>query len=220
MTTPPDDEALKDEALKAALGDLAFMRGLTRTRPEVQIATGQTFVAAGLIYGLQCLFHWAQHLGWAPEGAVSLVIVLGFTVAFAVAMFVLIRRGNARVAAAGGGQGSTGRTGGAVFGALGLTNLVILASIAIVAVRENSLTVWLIYPTVVMALQGAGWLAFFMLRRSGWMLATAFAYFACALGMAWFNNQAEGFLAVVTFALLVVMTGSGLMLIRQARRGV
>ncbi len=58
--------------------DLAFMRDLAERGQRGSITGGSVFVAGGVLYGVQCLFHWAQLKGWIdPPGPVSLLFGQG-----------------------------------------------------------------------------------------------------------------------------------------------
>src|SRR6185295_15645511 len=61
----------------------------------------------------------------------------------------------------------------AVFSAAGATNLVMLIIIGTYAVRSGRGEVWELYACVVFALQGAGWLVAYTLRRRLWLLGVA-----------------------------------------------
>ena len=55
----------------------------------------------------------------------------------------------------------------AAFAAAGTATLSMLCVFASVAIREKSLTIWLLYPCAVFALQGAAWMVAWMLRTTG-----------------------------------------------------
>ncbi len=72
-----------------------------------------------------------------------------------------------------------------VFAAVGMSNLALVAVIGSVALREKSITTWLIYPCTVFVLQGAAWLMAYTLRRRAWLGLVALGWFVTALGMGW-----------------------------------
>jgi hypothetical protein len=52
-----------------------------------------------------------------------------------------------------------------------------------VALREQSLATWLIYPCTVYILQGAAWLVAYSARRKPWMVAVGLGWLASAVAM-------------------------------------
>jgi hypothetical protein len=97
----------------------------------------------------------------------------------------------------------------AFFGAIGLSNFAMIAVVGAVALREKSLTIWLIYPCTVFIFQGAAWLTMFSLRRRAWTGLVAAVWFACALGMGWSIGDMTRFAIVASVGLLLGMTVPG-----------
>jgi hypothetical protein len=110
--------------------------------------------------------------------------------------------------------GVTQRAFDATFGAAGLANMAMIIVFGVRAAREQSLTVWLLYPCVVFALQGAAWYVAYMLRRKGWMGLVAAGWFATAIGMG-LTIGTPTYALIATIALLGLMAGSGLALMRR-----
>jgi hypothetical protein len=174
--------------MQTAREDLAFLRQLVDTSDAGLPGFGETYLAAGVTYGLQMLLHAGQALGWISN-APGLALLIGFgpTLAFIpILIWILWRHRTQKPPAA------VTRAVGAVFGAVGLANLVLVGVIGSVAWREHSVTTWLIYPCAVFVLQGAAWLVAALLRRRGWMAAVAAGWGAAAIAMA-FNVQAFGY---------------------------
>jgi hypothetical protein len=182
---------------QTAREDLAFLRKLLDTSDSGLPGFGESYFAAGLIYGLQMLLHAGQALGWIPNApGLALLIGVGPTVAFTpILIWILWRQRSQKPPAA------VTRAVGAVFGAVGLANLVLVGVIGSVAWREHSLTTWLIYPCAVFVLQGAAWLVAALLRRRGWMAAVAVGWGAAAIAMA---------LSVQSFGYYILFAGLGI----------
>ncbi|WP_372783763.1 hypothetical protein [Phenylobacterium sp.] len=198
----------------SARDDLAFMRALVEPTDDWQKQFGETYSAAGLCYCVQMLLHGGQFFGLAPAGGpVALAIGLGPTVVFLGLLIWIIRRN--RSGAAGG---ATSRAVGSVFGAVGATNLALVLVIGSVAWRWHSLGVWLIYPCVVMILQGLAWLVAYMLRRKSWLALVAIGWFATGFAMAIFIDNMGGFVVAAGVGMFAFMLLPGLFMLRQSRR--
>jgi hypothetical protein len=192
--------------------DLAFMRSLVEAGDSIQRSLGEAYLAAGVCYGAQVFLSAAQSVAWLPgtEGW-SLTIGLAPTAVFIAALVSVIRRGrHARPM-------GVGRAIAAVFACIGIANLALAAVIASVAVRQHSMTTWLIYPCAVFVLQGAAWLVAFFLLRRAWLALVALGWLAVAIVMACLIETTTSFLvsAGVGFVLLMVVPGAAI--IRLAR---
>lgn len=192
--------------------DLAFMKALVEGPAMPWSAFGETYLVGGLIYGVECLFHFAQYQGWivlAPT--LSVVVGVGFTVVFLAILAWMLwrRRGTPPV-------GTANRAIRSMFSAVGITNIVMVALFATVAARHHSVTIWMIYPTIVFALQGAAWLVAAMLRRRPWMGAIAAGWYVSALWLG-LTIDTVAYLAVCGFSLLLWMALPGALMLRQAR---
>lgn len=200
-----------------ARDDLAYLRALVETPGNFQRSLGESYFAAGLCYGVQMLLHAGQAVGWIQEdGLPGLAIGLGPTVVFLGLLTWIIARDRAQRPAGGG---MVARAVGAVFGAVGIANLALVFVIGWVAWREQSLTIWLIYPCAVMVLQGMAWMVVYALRRRPWFAVVATGWFATGIGMALAIGTPGAFIAVAGFGFLAFMLVPGWVLMRQPRIG-
>jgi len=184
---------------QSAQDDLAFLRALVQPGDGMQKALGQTYLAGGFSYGAQLLLSGLDGLHlWPPTPAISITIAIGPTVVFCILMAWIVWRGRTETPPAG-----TQRAIGKVFGTLGLSNLALIVVIGAVALRERSLTTWLIYPCCVFVLQGAAWLIAYNLRRQAWM---------GLIGAGWMATAAIMAIFIETLPVFVVAAGVGLML--------
>jgi hypothetical protein len=199
---------------QSARDDLAFLRAIAGGDEAVQMRTfGETYFAAGLIYGGQMLLHAAQAVGWIGQGEVAgLAIGLGPTILFIPVLAVILWRNRANRL-----SGAVSRAVGAVFGAVGLANLVLIVIIGGVALHEHSLQTWLIYPCCVFVLQGTAWLFAFMMRRKGWFAAVAAGWFASAIAMAFCVFALNWFILFAGLGLWACMALPGLIMLRTPR---
>jgi hypothetical protein len=194
-----------------ARDDLAFLRALVDPDDRWQRQFGQVYSTAGACYCTQMLLHGSQFLGWTPtSGPVALAIGLGPSVVFLV--FIVAFSIRNRQFPTGG---ATQKAVGSVFAAVGLTNLVLVAAIGSIAWRWHSVPTWLIYPCVVMVLQGMAWLVAYMLRRRGWFAAVAFGWFATGVAMALCIDNMAGFVISAGLGMFAFMLLPGLFMLRQ-----
>ena len=196
-----------------ARDDLAFIRALVAQEDHWQRQFGKLYAAAGGCYSVEMLLHIGQLLGRAPnEGLAAQAIGWGPTVVFIGLLIWIIRRDGPQRG------GATSRAVGAVFAAVGLSNLALCLSIGMVALRLHSLTIWLIYPCVVMVLQGLAWMVAYMLRRRAWLGVVALGWFAVGISMAICIETMVGYVAAATVGILCFMLTPGLYLMRQTGR--
>jgi hypothetical protein len=202
---------------QSAADDLAFIRALVSGGDDGRREFGETYLAAGLCYGVQMLLHGAQALGVISGPPLAgFIIGLGPTVVFLGLLTWIILR--YRRINNGKGASVVGRAVSTMFGAVGLSNLALVAVIGSVAWREHSLTIWLIYPCAVFVLQGAAWLVSGGLRRRLWQGVVALGWFASAIGMATFIKWMPGYILCAGFGILACMALPGWIVLRQARK--
>jgi hypothetical protein len=196
---------------ESARDDLSFMRGLVEGGQDWQRPFGRVYFAAGLCYGAQMLMHGGQFVGVLPEaGWPALAIGLGPTGVFLV-LLVWLNRLNGPLAGT-----AVARAVGSVFGAVGVANLAIAAIVGSVAWREHSITIWLIYPCIVMALQGVAWMVAWQLRRRGWLGLVAAGWFATGLAMAASIEAIGGYVLAAGLGMLGFLLIPGAIMMRQA----
>jgi len=195
-----------------ALDDLAFMKSLVQSGADIQRPIGEGYVAAGVCYGVQTLLHLGQGAGLvSDQGLAGLAVALGPTVVFLVLITWLSIKNRRPTAAAS----LVSRTVAAVFVAFGLSNIALIAIIGSQALRLKSLDVWLIYPCVVLGLQGAAWLIVYTLRRRAWIAVMAAGWFVTGVAMAFSIGHPMAFVATTSFGLWGLMVVPGLYMMRR-----
>ena len=203
-----------NDKITAAQGDLAFMRELAERGQRGSITGGSLFVAGGVLYGIQCFFHWLELRGLIdPPGPVTLLFVVGPTVIFlAVLAWVLWRDRNA------GQSGMMSRALNAVFGGIGLANMAMLIVFGVNAATGKDFKIWLLYPAVIFALQGAAWYTAAVLRKRAWLGLVAAGWLVSSVALGLTRDAVETYVLITTFALLLFMALPGLVLIRLAKK--
>jgi hypothetical protein len=199
-----------------AEADLAFMRALVDGGRQPALMAGPSiYLAAGLLYGTQCLYHLIElvtPIHW--PGPLSLGVAIFVNVAFfAWLAFVVVREKGRGLAGS-----SSSRALNAMFGATGLANLCFVAVFGLNAMWRHDFSFWLLYAATVFILQGAAWYVAFLIRRKGWMALTAIGWFASgtALGLI-LDKNITAYLAICAAALFLCMALPGWLMIRQNR---
>lgn len=197
----------------SARDDLAFLRSLV-DQPEIgfQRQFGEVYALCGACYGTQMVLHGLQYLGLVNGAAAGLAIGVGPTLVFVALLPWLLRRNRSRL-----GASTVSRAVGAAFSAIGTANLVLVVAIGSLAVREKSLTIWLLYPTTVVILQGAAWMMVYTLRRKLWLAGVAVGWFAIGIGMALAIKTFGALIPIAGFGFFAFMMAPGLYLMRQNR---
>lgn len=209
MTTPPRLNSPED--------DLAFMRSIVERAGRPSMTLAICYLAGGLLYGLQCLFHVGQVLGvirW-PDLA-NLAFVVMITVTFlAVLTWAILKDRRDGVSSARGPIAS--RALNAAFSSAGMANAAVIIIFGVGAIRDNDFAVWLYYAAIVFALQGAAWFMAWSLKRQRWMLAASLGGWVTAVALGVLVRQPLLYLGVCTVALFALFALPGWIMFRQAR---
>ena len=204
----------EDESASADLaGNLAFVKALVSEGGQAQTTAGAAFLAAGLCYGIQCLLQYAQIRGWLP-GAPLLALILGVgpSVAF-VAILSLVLWRNRRTTP----QGVATRALNATFSSAGLANLFMVFVFGYNALTQKSLAIWLYYPCVVCAFQGAVWYVAYAIRRKVWLAFVSAGWFVTTVALGLTLRDIPSYVLILGVALTVLMGGSGWYMMKQAK---
>ncbi len=195
-------------------GNLAFVKALVSEGGRAQVTGGATFLAAGLCYGVQCLLQWTEVRGWLPYGLLGLVIGVAPTVIFCLVLGIVLWRGRKDSQ-----QGVATRALNATFGSAGLANLFMVFVFGYNAITQKSLAIWLYYPCVVCAFQGAIWYVAYMIRRKVWLACVSAGWFVTTVALGLTLRDTNTYVLVLGLALLVLMGGSGWYMMKQAKAG-
>ena len=203
---------------QSAQDDLAFMRSIVEGGGRPSLTLAICYLAGGLLYGLQCLFHIGQVTGlirW-PELA-NLAFVVMITVSFLAVLTWAILKDRKNGGANRGPLAS--RSLNAAFSATGMANAAVIIIFGVGAMRDNDFAIWLYYAAIVFALQAAAWFMAWTLKKKGWMLATALGGWATAVALGLLVREPLWYLGVCTIALFALFALPGWMLFRDARAG-
>ena len=209
----------KPPRLNSPEDDLAFMRSIVEGGSHPPMTMAVCYLAGGLLYGIECLFHLAQIYGLIRWPAVpSLAFVVMITVCFLAVLTwaILYDRKDKSLM-----RGPTrSRTLSAAFNATGMANGAIIIVFAVGAIRDQDFGIWLYYSALVFAGQAAAWFVAWSLKRKGWMLAIAIGGWLTAVALGVLVREPVLYLMVCTAALFLLFALPGLILYRDARRGV
>ncbi len=195
--------------------DLAFLRSIVEGGGKGHMTLGVAYLAGGLLYGTQCLFHVGQIQGWArwPDLA-NLVFVASITAAM-IAILIWATIQDRKIDKAGP---VVTRTLNAAFSATGMANLAVILIFGVGAARDRDFAVWLYYPAVVFALQSAAWFVAFSLKKKAWMMAVGLGGWVTAVALGLLVRRPEAYLGVCTAALFLLFALPGWIMVRDARR--
>ncbi len=204
--------------LHSAEEDLAFMRSIVEGGGRTPMTLAVCYLAGGLLYGAQCLFHVAQATGLVRwPGPANLAFIVGISVAFLSVLTWAILTDRKLGPTNRGTTGS--RTLNAAFSATGMANTAVIIVFAVGAFRDQDFAIWLYYAAIVFALQAAAWYVAWTVRRKGWMLATALGGWVTAVALGVLVREPMWYLGVCTVALFALFALPGWIMFRDARAG-
>lgn len=206
---------MSDNPRSAAEADLAFLRAIVQSGPNgrASLTMGVAYLAGGLLYGLQCLFHIGQVWGvirWPDLANLAFVVAISLAFLAVLTWAVLTDR------KAGTAPVQT-RTLNAAFSATGMANLAIVIMFGVGAARDQDFAIWLYYPAAIFALQSAAWYVAYTLRRKGWMLACSIGGWITAVALGLLVRHGDIYLYVCTAALFLLFAAPGWIMVRDAR---
>lgn len=180
--------------------------------PKATLTLGVAYLA-GLLYGLQCLFHIGQAVGWVRwPGLANLAFVIGITTAFLIVLTWAVREDRK-----GGTAGPiVTRTLNAAFSGAGMANLAIIVVFGFGAARDKDFAIWLYYPAMIFALQAAAWFVAYSLKKKPWMLMASIGAWITAVALGLLVREPVAYLYVCTAALFVLFAGPGWIMTRDA----
>ncbi len=196
--------------------DIAWMRKLAEENAEAPMRGGSILMAAGVIYGLGSIVHWAALTGLAPIQDAGLgMIWLAATAVFFVVLFLSIARQKSQ----GGVRTAANRASGAVWSSVGWGIFALFTSVAVVGLRlgQDTLLLLSLTPSIIMVFYGMGWAVSASMTRSAQLWWLAIGSFLAAPLLAAFSGQNVQYLAYAA-CLFLLMALPGYLLMRAARQ--
>lgn len=202
---------------QSAEADLAFLRSIVERGGRPSRTMGTVYMAGGLLYGLQCLFHIGQTFGlvrWPDLANLGFIGAINVAVLGAIVWAVIRDRRET----GGGNRGPLAtRALNAGFSSAGMVNLAMVIVFGVGAWRDNDFAIWLYYPAVVFGLQAAAWSVAWVLKKKGWMLATAAGGWLTTVALGLLVRQPDQYLYVCTAALFLLFALPGWIMLREAQ---
>ena len=194
--------------------NLAFVKALVSDGARTQITGGIVFFAGGLCFGLQCLVQYGQARSWLPNNALA-CLAAGIlpSVVFCVILGVVLWRKRKEQP-----QGIANRALNATFSSAGLANLFMIFVFGYNALTQKSLAIWLYYPCVVCAFQGAIWYVAYMIRRKLWLAGLSAGWFLTTVALGLTLHDTNTYVLILGFALLALMGGGGWYMMHLAKK--
>ena len=206
-------EEAQDDGPQDVSANLAFVRALVSEGGRAQMSGGTLFFIAGIAYGLQCMVQWLGLSGLVPLGKIgNLAAAILPTVIFLGAMSYVMWRDRKA-----GPKGVATRALNAAFGSAGLANLFMVFVFGFNAIRQHSIAVWLFYPAVVCAFQGAVWYVAYMIRKKLWLAGVSAGWFVTTVALGLLIDSPY-YVLVLGVALMVLMGGSGYTMMSLAKK--
>ena len=196
--------------------DLSFLRAIVEGGGARGFLTlGVAYLAAGLLYGVQCLFHLALMVGWIRwPGLAVLAFIIGISLAFCAVLAWAVIEDRKML-----GLGPTAtRALNAAFNGAGFANLAGIVIFGLGAARDQDFAIWLYYPAVMFVLQAAAWYLAWVLKKKLWMLAASIGGWITAVALGALVREPFLYLVVCTTALFVLFAGPGWIMLKGALR--
>ena len=198
--------------VQAIREDLAFMRALAQEGRRAPLLIGHNLVVGGIVYAATSLFAWAVATrllnlpAWSQGAA-----YIGVTVAYVA--YARLRR---RACAASGRPGATAITNRAVSAAwrgVGFALLALMFAAFAIAYETHSTLMFVLFPSIVMAIYGAGWTVAAVMSEVGWL---KWAAAGCFVSAALFGLAADSINLYLMFAasMLLLAALPGWLLVR------
>lgn len=199
-----------------APADIAWLRQLAEENGTGPMRGASILLAAGLIYGVTSLVHWAHMTGVIlPQYAAAGIEWLIATVLFLAVNFILIFR----LRRMGGVRTAAQRAIATIWGGVGYGIFTLFLSMMAVSIRmeaaQNDMIFWLI-PSIIMVFYGMGWAVTAAMLKSRPLIILAVGSFIAAPVLGLFAGSAAIYLAYAA-ALFLLMALPGFLLMRQSK---
>lgn len=196
--------------------DIAWLKDLAQEGARAPMQGAAILFAAGLVFGLASLGHWAATTGFLP-GGIRIVpwIWLFSTLAFLLINGVLVWR----MRGAPGVRTAANRAMSAAWAGVGLSVFALFASIFVIDTTEAAhlgTAVFFLVPSIIMVFYGLGWAVTAAMTRSGPLWWLALASFVAAPALAALAGGPQQYLAYAG-ALFGLMAVPGFLLMRAAK---
>jgi len=197
--------------VQAIRDDLAFMRALAQEGRRAPLLIGHNLLVGGLVFGTTCLICWtiATHMlalsrWW--EVAIWLIEMPLYMV------YGYIRRTQWRNVRPGA-TAITNRAVHAAWRGIGYALLALTVACAIAAYQMKTMAPFGLFPSIIMAFYGLGWMVAAAMSETKWLRAVCVTSFIAVVVMA-FAADSKAIYPVTAGALYLLMALPGWLLTR------
>lgn len=195
---------------ETAQEDLAFMKALV-SDSESDNRGMVLYMAAGLIYGLQCIVTYLMHTSFTVTSATPWILANTLpTVVFLIITFAYVRKQESPAM----GTGASKRALSGAFAGAGIAAGVLALVFTMVASAQGNSSIQLLLPIVICALQGAVWFAVMVVRRKTLYGLTAAGWFVVTVPLALNLSNPPMYLLTLGAAMIVLMALPGYLVSR------
>ncbi|WKL57010.1 hypothetical protein Q1W73_15295 [Asticcacaulis sp. ZE23SCel15] len=197
---------------QSARDDLAFITSLVGEGARAQVSGGVLLLTGGILYGIQCLCHWADMAGLIRLGTIGhLINGILPSVLFLIAVGIVMWRDRHKTQ-----TGVASRALNAAFGGVGLANLFMNFVFGYTAITHKLWFIWMLYPIVLCSLMGAAWYVAVIIRRKAWLGVVSAGWFAAAFALMW-RIETPDYMLILSAALFLLMGLPGYVFMRLAK---
>lgn len=202
---------MTNDQLQSVREDIAYMRAMAQEGRKTPLLGGSILIAAGLIFGTASVAHYAVTAGILDLPPTVFAGVWG---AALVAFFIVLTILNVRIGKKPGAYSPVNKSTGAAWMGVGIGIFVMSIAMAIVVWKTQSETPFLLFPSLIFALYGAGWAVSATMSDKKWLWWLAIGAWIGAPVIALLTGEPEQYLAYAVGLLLLTVV-PGVAMVRQ-----
>jgi hypothetical protein len=191
--------------------DIAFMRELAEEGRSPPLVGGFLLLAAGLVFSLASIGHWAIATGLVAESPWSYLVIWGGALVLFLACVVVVK---SRQALKPSAHAPGNRAAGMAWAGVGWGIMCLMVCMNLVCWRAHSLVPLMLLPSMVLTLYGLGWSVAAVVSRQRWIWLVAIGSYVGAAVVAYFSDTNTVYL-IYAAALMLLLTLPGAILMRQ-----
>lgn len=202
---------MTNDQMQSLRDDIAYMKAMAQEGSRGPLLGGAVLVTAGLVFGVTAVAHYLIDAGVLnlPEAAYA-VIWLGAMAIFAVALMILLGRLRGRP----GAMSPANRASGVAWMVVGIGVFALFLALVVLSWRLGTGAPFAIFPSLILALYGAGWAVSAAMSDKKWLWWVAIGAWIGAPLIALLTGDPAQYLAYAV-GLLLLTVAPGLALIRQ-----
>jgi hypothetical protein len=196
---------MTNDHMQSIRDDLSYMKALAEEGRRTPLLGGSVLVAAGLIYGVASLAHWAILAEVVQVHRAVLSIVWGVAVLAFLGTMIALKR---RMAGTPGAFAANNKAYSIAWSGLGGATGGIAFALIIASVRMNDAVFMGLFPPVILSVYGGAWLIAAGLSDRAWPRYVGLGAIAAALLTAWMIGETGQWLVyALGFILFAIVPG-------------